>query len=325
MPKSSMQGLKILYILKFLEECSDEQHPITTNEIIAHLAAFGISAERKSVYADLERLRTFGADILSDRARGHYIASRTFEPAELKLLVDCIQSNRFMTSKKSSQLIGKLESLLSRHQAQDLQRQVYIANRVKSGNEQIYYNIDTLHDAINQKRQIAFHYTTYTTDKQKVLRKDKEYTVHPYALMISEEHYYLVCYYGARNKISNFRVDRMEHIRILEDAVFPMAETAGADFDLGEYSKRQFNMYTGEKKKLTLLCENSMMNAVIDRFGENIFVVPYDENRFTLKVDVVVSPTFFSWIVIFGGQIQILEPSDVKEDFMNLLRSFKNE
>lgn len=322
MPKSEMQGLKILYILKFLEENSDEQHPVTTSQIITHLANLGIKAERKSVYADIERLCLFGADIVSERMRGYYIASRSFEPAELKLLVDCIQSNRFMTSKKSQQLIGKLESLLSRHQAQDLQRQVYIANRVKSGNEQIYYNIDTLHQAINQKKQIAFHYTTYTTDKQKVLKRDKEYIVHPYALMISEEHYYLVCYYGAREKISNFRVDRMEKIRILDENVFPIEQTGGKDFDLGEYSKRQFNMYTGEKKTITLLCENEMMNAVIDRFGENIFAVPYDDKHFTVKADVLLSPTFYSWVVIFGGRIKILEPEQAVKDFKKLLEQF---
>lgn len=322
MAKSSMQSLKILYILKYLEENSDEQNPVSTKDIIAHLENMGISAERKSVYQDIERLRVFGADIISEGKAGHYIASRTFEPAELKLLVDCIQANRFMTSKKSSQLIGKLESLLSRHQAQNLQRQVYIANRVKSGNEHIYYNVDALHDAINKHKQISFHYTTYSTDKQKVLKRDKEYIVHPYALMISEEHYYLVCYYGAREKIANFRVDRMEQIEILKQDVLPMAHTAGPDFDLGEYSKRQFNMYTGETVRVTLLCENSLMNAVIDRFGDKIMPVPFDENHFTVKADVLVSPTFYSWIVIFGGRIKILEPEEIVLDFKKLLAKF---
>lgn len=319
MPKQSLQKLKLLYIYKLLNEKSDEQNPISTKEIISFLAEMGISAERKSVYDDLENLRNFGADIISAGKSGYYIGSRTFELAELKLLVDCVQANRFITEKKSAQLIKKLESLTSRNLALSLQRQVYIANRVKGLNEKIYYNIDTLHDAINQKKQIAFQYFTYTPDKQKIFKRNgEEYTASPYALTVSEENYYLISYYAQRSKITNFRVDRMENIRILEENAFPLP----ADFNIGEYAKKQFNMFTGEQKTVTLLCDNRLINPVIDKFGDKISAVPYDENHFTLKVNVHISPTFFSWVFMFAGEMKILAPSDVLEAFQKTLLQF---
>ncbi len=324
MAKQSQQKLKLLYIYKLLNEQSDEQHPVSIREIISYLAENGISAERKSIYADLENLRCFGADILTSGKNGYYIGSRTFELAELKLLVDCVQANRFITEKKCAQLIKKIEGLTSRNLAMSLQRQVYITNRVKSLNEKIYYNIDTLHEAINRKKKIAFQYFTYTPDKQKLFKRDgHEYTATPYALIVSEENYYVVSFYEQRQKITNFRVDRMENIRILQEDALRLSETAGKNFDIGDYTKTQFNMFTGESKTVTLLCSNHLINAVIDKFGDQISAVPYNETHFTFKANVTISPTFFSWIFMFEGEMQILAPKDVLASFQKTIRKFK--
>lgn len=323
MPKQSQQKLKILYIYKLLFEKSDEENPISTKDIIAYLEEKGISAERKSVYDDLENLRAFGADIISNGKAGHYIASRTFELAELKLLVDCVQANRFITEKKSAQLIKKLESLTSSNLARSLQRQVYIANRVKGLNEKVYYNTDTLHEAITRRQKIAFQYFTYTPDKQKMLKRDgSDYIASPYALTVSEENYYLVAYYEKRKKITNFRVDRMENIRILNESVPDLKSVAGENFDIGAYAKKHFNMFTGEMKTVTLSCRASLINAVIDRFGEKAVIIPENDEYFTLKADVNVSPAFFSWVFMFGGDMKITAPSEVAAEFKQTLNQF---
>ncbi|MBQ7039189.1 MAG: WYL domain-containing protein, partial [Clostridia bacterium] len=283
------------------------------------LENYGISAERKAIYDDIESLCFFGADIISAGKKGWYIGSRDFELAELKLLVDCVQANRFITEKKSGALIKKLEGLTSKNLAQALHRQVYITNRPKNLNEKIYYNIDTLHDAINSGKQISFRYFSYSSDKKRVYKRDGAlYTAHPYSLIVSEENYYLVAYYEQREKITNFRVDRMEDITICEQKVKPSDQS----FNMAEYSKKTFNMFTGEQKTVTILCENRYMNAVIDKFGEKISAIPYDENHFTFKVEVSVSPTFFSWIFMFEGGMKILAPESVVEKFNENIKKF---
>ena len=323
MAKQSGQKLKILYIYKLLLEKSDEDNPVSTKEIIDFLKFKGISAERKAIYDDIESLCVFGADIISAGKKGWYIGSRDFELAELKLLVDCVQANRFITEKKSSELIKKLEELTSKNLAQSLQRQVYITNRPKNLNEKIYYNIDTLHDAINSGKQISFKYFSYSSDKKRVYKRDGElYAAHPYSLIVSEENYYLVAYYEKREKITNFRVDRMEDIKIIEKEVLPLNKTGGENFSMGEYSKKVFNMFTGEQKIVTILCENRLMNAVIDKFGDKISAIPYDEDHFTFKVEVSVSPTFFSWIFMFEGGMKVLAPEDICKKFVDNLKKF---
>lgn len=323
MAKQSGQKLKILYIYKLLLEKSDEDNPVGTKEIIDYLGLHGISAERKAIYDNIESLCVFGADIISAGRKGWYIGSRDFELAELKLLVDCVQANRFITEKKSGELIKKLENLTSKNLAQTLQRQVYITNRPKNLNEKIYYSIDTLHDAINSGKQITFKYFSYSSDKKRVYKRDGAlYTAHPYSLIVSEENYYLVAYYENREKITNFRVDRMEDITICNEKIYPVEQTGGKNFNMGEYSKKVFNMFTGEQKIVTILCENRLMNAVIDKFGDKISAVPYDETHFTFKVEVSVSPTFFSWIFMFEGGMKILAPDDVCDKFAENLKKF---
>lgn len=324
MAKQSNQKLKILHILRLLEEQSDEQNPISTPKIISYLEGLGINAERKSVYADIEALKLFGVDIISTGKNGYYIGSRDFETAELKLLSDCVQANRFITEKKSASLIKKLESLTSKKSARELQRQVYITTRVKNVNEKIYYNTDTLHEAISKNRQIVFKYFTYTPDKQKVYKRDGEnYTVYPYALTVSEENYYLVAYYGTREKITNFRVDRMEDIKILDTFCPPIENVAGEAFNLGEYVTRTFNMFTGEPVTVTVKCKNHLINAVIDRFSDKIPILKTDDEHFIFKAKVGISPSFFSWIFMFGGEMEIIEPATAKEEFGKMIKIFK--
>lgn len=323
MARKSGQKLKILHIFKLLMEKSDEQNPVSTKEIINYLEENGISSERKAIYDDIESLCFFGADIISAGRKGWYIGNRDFELAELKLLVDCVQANRFITEKKSNLLIKKLENLTSKTLAQDLHRQVYITNRPKNLNEKIYYNIDTLHEAINSGKQISFKYYSYSQDKKRVYKRDGAlYIAHPYSLVVSEENYYLVAYYEERKKITNFRVDRMEEIIITDKKVLPIEETGGKNFNMGEYSKKVFNMFTGEQRTVTILCENRLMNAVIDKFGDKISAVPYDNGHFTFKAEVSVSPTFFSWIFMFEGGMKILAPQEVCEKFEDNLKKF---
>ena len=316
---------KLLYLYQILLQRTDENHKLTTDELRAALERCGITAERKSIYSDIEALQNFGLDVICQRGTGggYYVASREFELPELKLLVDAIQCSRFITEKKSAQLIKKLESLTSSNLARSLQRQVYIANRVKGLNEKVYYNTDTLHEAITRRQKIAFQYFTYTPDKQKMLKRDGgDYIASPYALTVSEENYYLVAYYEKRQKITNFRVDRMENIRILNESVPDLKSVAGENFDIGAYAKKHFNMFTGEMKTVTLSCRASLINAVIDRFGEKAVIIPENDEYFTLKADVNVSPAFFSWVFMFGGDMKITAPSEVAAEFKQTLNQF---
>ena len=324
MPKAPNQKLKILYLMRFFSESSDEDNPVTMGDIIAELGRYGIRAERKSVYDDIEALRMFGMDIIGEKRDSYvyYLGSRDFELPELKLLVDSVGAARFISEKKSAALINKLEGLTSRYRAGELQRQVYITDRAKTINETVYYNIDKIHDAITAGKKAAFKYYEYGTDKKRHLRNGgNDYVVSPYSLTISEENYYLVSHYPKHEHLTHFRVDRMSDLRILDENALPIAETAGRNFNLGEYSRKLFNMYSGDTVLVTLLCDKSLINAIIDKFGQNVSVRDKGE-LFSVTVNVNISPTFFAWVFMFEGKMRIEAPDDVAAHFNETVKKF---
>ncbi len=322
MPKSSNQKLKLWYLYRILFENTDENNPITMPQIIAALERYGITAERKSVYSDIELLVNAGVDIVSEKRDKYvyYMASRDFQVAELKLLVDCVQASKFVTAKKSAELIGKIEGLASKAQATQLQRQVYITDRVKTYNEKIYYNVDFLYDAINSNKKISFKYYRYNTVGAKVFRNDgNEYVVSPYFMVYSDDNYYMVAHYPKHEGVSHFRVDKMTDIKILDEKSENIKSVAGVNFNIGEYTKKLFNMYKGDTKTITLLCDESIISVVIDRFGDKVHLRKENENQYSVTVNAGISPTFFSWVFMLGNKVKITAPQDVVEEYKKIL------
>ena len=311
MAKSEKQKLKLLYLLDYLRDRSDEEHPIPTQEIITHLEKQGIRAERKSIYDDVMCLQEYGVDIEQRRGRsgGYYLASRDFELPEIKLLVDAVQSSRFLTHKKSLELIGKLEKLAGRHDAGSLQRNVVVSGRVKNMDECIYYNVDAIHDAIASNSQIVFRYFEWGTDRQRHFR-EKEYTASPYALVWEDENYYLVAH-SQRHGLTHYRVDKMVSIsqtgtpRYMDDEIRKL--------DVSEYGKNVFSMYGGEKVSVKMRFHNSLAGVVIDRFGRDSMLIPDGAEHFSFTAQVSVSPTFLSWVSQFGRKAKIVYPDHVAQ------------
>lgn len=288
---------------------------MTMQQLLDMLESYDVHAERKSVYSDLQALEWFyDTEIMrtNERSVGYYITERTFDIAELKLLVDAVQSSKFITTRKSMQLIRKIESLCSRYEAVQLQRQVFVQNRIKTMNESIYYNVDKLHDAISGNRQIAFQYFQWNVQGEKELRRGgAEYIVSPWALSWDDENYYMVAYDASENGIRHYRVDKMLRIRILDER--REGETLFDRFDTAVYSKKVFGMFGGEEKNVTLRCENRLAGVVIDRFGKDVARLPEpDGEHFTVTVRVFESPTFLAWVMGFGGAMEVSAPASTR-------------
>ena len=317
--KLSHQKLKLFYLMKILLEKTDEEHTITVPEMIAELGKLGISAERKSVYDDLEYLKLFGLDVCSRKTRTHdyFIGSREFELPELKLLVDSVQSSKFITHKKSMELISKIEKLTSEANAKKLHRQVFVTNRVKTVNETIYYNVDKIHDAIAANKQITFKYYDLDVNRKKVYRKNGDrYIESPVALTWDDENYYLITYKEKYDDYAHYRVDKMESIEITEEDRVLSEEP----FDLSAYSKTTFAMFGGEETEVSIKFENDLVGVVFDRFGTDVRIVKADEEHFICTVKVAVSPHFLSWIVSFGRRAKIMSPDYVVDEMYALIR-----
>ena len=307
------QKLKMLYLAKIFSEETDDTHSLTMPEIIEKLSLCGVNADRKTLYLDFEELRDFGMDIIAEQAGRscyYHLGSRDFELPELKLLVDSVQSAKFITDKKSNQLIRKLESLVSRHEAKQLQRQVIISGRVKTMNESIYYNVDKIHDAINAGCQIRFKYYQWNIKKEMELRKNGAwYQISPWALMWDDEYYYLVAYDAGDNIIKHYRVDKMLKISVVDEK--RKGQELFRQFDTPRYSKSLFGMNSGEETDVTLEAANRMAGILIDRFGKDIFIIPTDEGHFRTSVHVSVSSQFLGWIMSLGEDIRIVSPPGV--------------
>ena len=311
MAKAANQKRKLLYVMQLLLERSDEAHPISMPEILSALEAQDIRAERKSVYDDLEVLREFGLDVVKG-AGGYYIGQRQFELPELKLLVDSVQSSKFITQRKTLALIRKIESLASVHDARLLQRQVYVRNRVKSMNESVYYHVDEISAAINADRMIRFRYFEFTVHKERRFRRQGEaYEVSPFALLWDNENYYLLAWDDNAGQLRHYRVDKMTDIRA---AGCPRkGKEAFAAMDMSAYTQHVFGMFGGEQRQVRLRFANHLAGAVLDRFGRELILVPDGDGHFIISVSAAVSPQFFAWVFGFGEEAELLSPPDVRD------------
>ncbi|MBQ6711472.1 MAG: WYL domain-containing protein [Clostridia bacterium] len=325
MAKGQNQKAKLLYLARILSQQTDQEHPMTIARMMDLLQAQGVDVrDRKSLYDDLETLRVFGMDIEKQRegrSVGYYVAGREFELPELKLLVDAVQSSRFITHNKTNQLIRKVESLASVHQARQLQRQVYVTRRIKAMNESIYYTVDALHEAIDSGKQIRFHYFEWALGRgrervEKRLRRGGGwYQVSPFSLVWDNENYYLVAFETESGTVRHYRVDKMQNLTVTD---LPR-EGLPENFDPAAYAGSLFGMYNGVQETVKLRFENSLIGVVADRFGREVFLSPDGDSHFTVTTKVAVSPQFLSWVFSFGPQAQILSPEPVRNQFLQLL------
>lgn len=321
MPRSFQQKMKILYLMRAFSEKTDEKHPITVKDIIAYLDNLGISVERKTVYDDIETLRVFGMDIKNRREKpaGFYLDSREFELAELKLLVDAVQSSKFITSGKSRQLIRKLESLTSTWQARELQHQVLVENRVKTMNESVYRNIDKIHEALTGDRQISFQYYEWTVSKEMKLKKDGErYCISPWKLIWKDENYYLVGLDEKSGIVKHYRVDKM--VKISVEKKSRNGTEILKSFDFARFTAGTFGMFGGREESVKLEFENRLVGVMIDRFGKEIMIFGKDESHSTVQVRVNVSGQFFGWLAGLGTGVTVKGPENVRKEYRNFLK-----
>lgn len=326
----SAQRLKILYLYKILLDYTDEDHALSMPAIIEMLESKGISAARKALYEDIEALKLYGLDIIYENGKkgGYKVVSRDFELPELKLLADAVSSSRFLTEKKSAQLIKKLDKLSGVYQAKQLERQLYVSNRVKSFNELIYLNVDAINSAVSAHKKISFKYFDYDIQKKKKYR-DGVRVCSPYALTWEDERYYLIAYYEKYEGISNFRVDRMENVQVLDEKAEPYPE----GFNLTDYLNSSFSMFSGTSQPVKLRFHSSLVNAVIDRFGKDTVIAPdYSDKTktaesFTITVQVKTDcpEPFFGWLFQFGTKVQILSPASLNKRYKEMLKSVLNE
>lgn len=313
MAKKSNQKLKLLYLARIFFEHSDEENGITRKEIQELLAMNGFDVERKSVYADIEELKHFGFDITTRKENGklyYYLSSREFETAELKLLVDAVQSAKFISEKKSNELIKKLEGLTSKYEATKLQRQVYVQGRLKTVNEAVYYNVDKIHTAISKNVKVKFQYYQWNLKKEKALRKNGEYYfINPWALIWEDENYYMVGYDDVEKLVKHYRVDKMINLDVTD--IMREGNSLKISFDSATYSKKIFGMFNGEEKYVEMIFDNRLAGVVIDRFGIEVPIIKKDEEHFKTRVKVAVSGQFFGWVMSLGDGVEIVGPSEV--------------
>lgn len=310
--------VKTLFILKYLSEYSDENNPLSATDLIALLAKEGISCERKSIYADIKTLNQVGFDILTSSApkRGFFLTNRTFELAQVRLLIDAVTSAGFITPNKTRDLVNKLEGLVSRNEAKELVSQVYVDSNAKCDNEEIYYVIDALHDAILSHSKVKFLYKRRNIDKEN--RKsytEKTFRVSPYALIWKDDHYYLVCNNAKYDNLMNLRLDRMRKVEILNEAARDISEVSEYryEIDVADYTSKMFNMFSGSPDNVKLLCNLELREEIMDRFGAKIPLVAVDGDHFETTINAAVSDGLVSWMMNFGNKIKVLEPQSLAD------------
>lgn len=321
MAKRGNQKQKILYILKYLKEKSDEEHPVSTQEIIDYLMQQDILADRKTIYSDIAELTDFGYDIEYKKARsdgGYYLTEQEFELPELKLLVDLVQSAKFITQKKSEAMIKKLTTFTSASEARKLSRQVYVARRIKNENESIYYAVDEIHRAIGEGCAIEFHYVFHDADKKEILRREgKAYLVSPWALTWNDECYYMIGFDHEAECIHHYRVDRMRDTKMQD--LQRIGQEAFEHFDLADYCNKTFHMFAGPEVYVVLLVKNEYADVIFDRFGKDIQVHKRTDGYFTTMVPVMVSGQFFGWLSGLGSGCRIQSPIEVRNEYLSFL------
>lgn len=320
MSRTYNQKVKLLFLMDLFTERTDGQHTISMKEILSAMEKEGIRAARKSIYNDIDTLKQYGMDIeyRKEQPEGYYLASHNFELAELKLLVDAVQSSRFITERKSRSLIRKIEGLASKYEATSLHRQVYVANRVKTMNESIYYNVDKIYAAISEDCQIAFQYSQWTIEKKTVLKNHgKLYRISPWALNWEEENYYLIGYDEASGILKHFRVDKMQRIEMLSEK--RAGKDKFKDLDPVSYSRKTFGMFAGTEEMVSIRFPNRLIGVVIDRFGKGVSVRKDGEEHFIARFQVAVSEPFFGWLTGLGKDVIIISPEKVVEEYTALL------
>ncbi len=319
MPKGSNQKLKLYYLSRIMTEMTDDEHFITMPEIQKALEAYDVTADRKSLYDDLEQLRVLGIDVIGEKSGRNYyyhVGSKQFEIAELKLLVDAIQSSRFITERKSNELIKKLTGMASNYEAAELKRQVFVRGRVKTMNESIYYFVDDVHRAITTNKKIRFEYMKWNLQKELVPHRDRPYVVSPWALSWDDENYYLIGYDEDAGSIKHFRVDKIKNIEILDER--RAGKEKFEEFDLAKYSRMSFGMFGGMPTRVRIAFEDSMTGVFIDRFGKDITILPAEISGWSeTTVDVALSRQFFGWIYALGNKVRITGPEDAVDQFRN--------
>jgi predicted DNA-binding transcriptional regulator YafY len=325
MSRGANQKLKLAFLTQIMLEKTDEEHGLTITQIIGELEKRDVSAERKSLYQDLADITDkLGIEIIKEqvgRETYYHVVNRQFELAEVKLLIDAIQSSKFITEKKSRELIKKVKSFVSEHQAKQLERQVYVQGRIKTMNESIYYNVDEIYKAIAENRKINFKYYKWSIDKKLVERHNGViFCVSPWALTWDDENYYMVAFDDRDKVIKHYRVDKMKQIELTEEK--RGGKEAFRDFDMAAYSKMNFGMYSGEKKKVKIEFQNSMVGVFLDRFGKDIMIHPVDDEHSSIAVDVAISYQFFGWIFSLGTGVRVVGPDDVVEEMKKAAKNF---
>ncbi len=324
MSKQHMQKTKLLVLYEYFKKYTDEEHGVRVEDIIDYLKACGIPAERKSVYSDIEALQNFGLDVVktkSARATVYYLASRDFETAEIKMFADIIQSSRFITPKKSEELIGKIQNLCSVHDAKLMSRQVLLTGRAKAVNEIIYINIDKIHTALNMSSAISFKYFYYNHEKKKCYRKEV-YEAVPFALVWNNDNYYLAAFDRFEKKKKHYRVDRMEKVEMAGVRTEEEEKLFGA-FDSTKYSKRVFDMLSGEDERVRLSFPEKFVGAMFDRFGFDVVMAKEECDRYSMSVAVELSPAFFAWLSTFEGEVVISEPQSARDAFLDHIEKIR--
>lgn len=318
--------IKTLLVFKYLNDYSDEFHPLSTTDLIEMLEKDGITCERKSIYADVQTLNQLGFNIMTTLSprRGYFMATRQFELPQVRLLVDAVSSAAFITPKKTSDLIAKLERLVSKNQADELISQVYIDSNTKCDNEEIYYVIDKLHDAIINKYKVSFQYRRRNIDKKnKKSYVNKEFKVSPYALIWKDDHYYLVCNNEKYDNLMNLRLDRIRKISPTEEPVRPVSQVSDYEneFDVADYTSKMFNMFSGYNASVTLICDLNLREEIMDRFGAKIPLTAVDADHFQTTIDAAVSEGLVTWIMNFGNKIKV----DGPEELVNMIKNRAND
>ena len=315
---------RTLILFKYLWETTDEAHPVSLADISAHLAQYGITADPRTLRRDIEQLVEFGVDIVKDRRvqNLYHVATRHFEAPEAKLLIDAVQSARFITPKKSKDLVKRLTAFAAPGDAALLKRHLYIDSRVKAVNESVYISVDRIQTAIAERKKIAFRYFDYSPSKERVHRHDGQvYSVSPYALLWNNDIYYLVGFHDHRQQVAKFRVDRIDGLKVTQKAAVQKPK----DFDVSAYFTQEFSMLNGEECKVTLLCDNILMNSIIDRFGEDVFTKVVDESHFSVEVTVNLSSNFYGWVFASSGKMRIVDPPEAVDGFHSVLNCFTDE
>ncbi len=321
--------LKLLYVLDILKENTDETHSVSADKICEILLSRGIESERKSVYSDIEALIDYGYDIVYSKSepRGYSLAYREFESPEVFLLCDAVQSADFISPKKTRELLAKLDTLVSKNEAKKNRRRVFIDKRTKSENEQTYINIDKISKALDENKKVKIEYVRHIFEDGKIQESKKEFTVSPYALTWVEDHYYLICNNNKYHNLMHLRVDRIKSVEKTEENCRHFSEVSEykSVFDVADYTGKSFNMFGGEKCTIEFLCKNSCLEQIIDRFGKSISPRKYDEERFTILPQALVSEGLINWILEYSGDIEVLKPLDLRNKIFEKAQNLMNK